>query len=406
MEPQDGRVGTKEIIMKVDAFDVNSDSTKRFSKIQLKVSLILLSVLVIGCHGLVDANNATTQSGNPIWGERADSAQAALDKYFWNYNGAIFYSNSSGQTNLEYWWQAHAMDVLVDGYLRTGDSTYAKKISTLLVGVTARNGGFFDDYYDDEEWMALALFRAYNATGNINYYNDVQLLWSNIQTAWDSTFGGGLFQRKSKHIYKDVPANAPACILACELYEKTGDSNDLAWANKIFAWLNATLVDSATGIINDGLKIQGTIGTVQTGQYPYNYGTYLYAALQLFHITNNASYLDMAVRTANVADSIFVTTTGILRDGGAGDGGLFKGIYVQYLVQLALDPDLSPSLKTQYESFLEQNAESLWHNAQNPGICLFNGNWEVPPTGSVSLSQQLSGMMLLEAEALINEPQK
>lgn len=374
------------------------------SKMRHITLLALLAVTAVGCHGLTTANNATTQSTSPIWSERADSARVALQKYFWNSSELVYYSNSARQTNLEYWWQAHALDALVDGYERTGDSTYAKRISLLLAGISSRNNGFFDDYYDDEEWLALALFRAYNATGNISYYNDVQVLWGNIQTAWDSTFGGGMFQRKSKHIYKDVPANAPACILACELYEKTGDNGDLVWANKIFNWLNATLVDSATGIINDGLKIQGTFGTVQTGQYPYNYGTYLYAAMQLFHITKRVRYLEMATRTANVADSIFVTSTGILRDGGAGDGGLFKGIYVQYLVRLALDPYLIPSLRIKYENFLEQNAVSLWNDAQNPGVSLFNGNWELPPTGAVSLSQQLSGMMLLEAVAMINSP--
>ena len=396
----------KETVMKADTPEICNSTKRKHGRTARRLVLMLLSVLIVGCHGLLSPNNSSAPSTNPIWGERADSAQAALEDHFWNYNSAIFYSNSAGQANLEYWWQAHAIDVLVDGYERTGDSTYAKKISLLLYGITTRNGGLLDDYYDDEEWMALALFRAYKATGNTSYYNDVQFLWSDIQNAWDTTFGGGMFQRKSKHIYKDVPANAPACILACELYEKTGDNSDLVWANKLFNWLNATLVDSASGIINDGLKIQGTYAYVQTGQYPYNYGTYLYAALQLFHITKRVAYLDMATRTADIADSIFVTSTGILRDGGAGDGGLFKGIYVQYLVRLALDPYLTPSLRIKYENFLEQNAVSLWNNAQNPGTCLFDGNWEIPPTGPVSLSQQLSGMMLLEAEALVNEPQR
>lgn len=369
---------------------------------------LALTVLAVSCRSAVGPNSTTARATNPIWEERADSAQAALEKYFWNYNQAIFNSNSAGQTNLEYWWQAHAIDVLVDGYSRTRDSTYAKKISLELLGVTTRNGGFFDDFYDDEEWMALALFRAYKATGDVSYYNDVQLLWGNIQTSWDTTFaGGGLFQRKSTHIYKDVPANAPACILACDLYEKTGNSNDLAWAQKIMDWLNRTLVDSADGLIYDGIKVyDGPIGVLHQEQYPYNYGTYLSACLHLYEITKKQSYLNAAIRSANVADSIFVTSTGILRDGGSGDGGLFKGIYVQYLAQLALYPGLSASLRNEYENFLEQNAESLWHSGQNPGVCLFNGNWEAPPTGSVTLSQQLSGMMLIEAEALINEPQK
>ena len=122
--------------MKVDAPEICSSLKRKSGGTASWLVLMLLSVLVVGCHGLVDANKGTSKSTNPIWGERADSAQAALEKYFWNYNNATYYSNSAQQSNLEYWWQAHAIDVLVDAYERTGDSTYAKKISLLLFAQT------------------------------------------------------------------------------------------------------------------------------------------------------------------------------------------------------------------------------------------------------------------------------
>lgn len=387
-----------------DSFNNNTmdHSKKLVVEMCQTVLLAFLSTMVLGCHGPINANTSVTPGNNPIWAERADSAQTALEKYFWNQGQDLFYSNSGKQGGFNYWWEAHAIDVLVDGFMRTGDSSYVNRISLLYRGITLKNNGFTDGFNDDMGWMALALLRAYEITGNNNYKTVVYALWNNIKTGWDDSLGGGIYWQKSPRTFKDVPANAPACILACRLYEKFGNNDDLAWAEKIHSWLKATLVDSSSGMVYDGISIQGTL---HEQQYTYNYGTYLDACLELYKITKDSSYLNEATRTANVADSIFAPN-GILRDDGTGDGGLFNGIYVQYLVQLVLEPDLNNSLRSQYEDFLERNAASLWYSAQEPGTALFNHDWQTPPSGNVDLSVELSGVMLLEGEALINATEK
>lgn len=359
---------------------------------------IFLMFVRLFCGEMATASKADEFRSGSVWASRADSAQTALEKYFWNPSEDLFYSNSAGSTTFNYWWQAHAIDVLVDGFMRTEDSSYLDKISLLYKGITIRNNGFIDGFYDDMGWMALALLRAFQVTGNSNYLMVVRALWKNIQTGWDSTLGGGIYWQKSPRMFKNVAANAPACILACRLYKKFGNGDDLAWAEKIHSWLKATLVDSISGTVYDGINTQGTL---HKQQYTYNYGTYLGSCLELYKITKDSSYLNEATRTANVADSIFAPN-GILRDDGTGDGGLFNGIYVRYLAQLVLEPDLNYTLRSQYERFLEQNAASLWRLAQEPGTALFNHDWQTSPTGDVDLSVELSGVMLLEAEALID----
>ncbi len=351
------------------------------------------------CAGLAPSAKANTCSNNSIWSGRADSAQAALEEYFWNPGQDLFYSNSAKQGGFNYWWQAHAIDVLVDGFMRTADSSYINKISLLYRGITLKNNGFTDGFNDDMGWMSLALLRAYGITGNISYKNVVYALWNTIKTSWDDSLGGGIYWQRSPRTFKDVAANAPACILACRLYEEFGDTNALSWAEKIHAWLKATLVDSVSGMVYDGISITGTL---HPAQYTYNYGTYMGACLELYRITKDSTYLSEATRTANVADSMFAPN-GIIRDDGTGDGGLFNGIYVRYLTQLVLDPDLDLTLRSQYENLLEQNAKSLWNSARMPGTALFNHDWQTPPYGTVYLSVELSGVMLLEGEALINK---
>ncbi len=335
-----------------------------------------------------------------LWAVRADSAQAALDKKFWFSFAQIYYSTSARGESWNYWWEAHALDALVMGYRRTRDSFYTGRMSSLYQGIVAA-GGFTDSYYDDMEWMALALLRAYEATQKQFYLNEASSLWQTIKGGWSASPGGGGFRWRTTGMYKNVPANAPACILACKLYKDFGDTANLAWAEKIHAWIDSNLVDSKTGIILDGISYSDTVGTPSHGAYTYNYGTYLGASLYLYQITGDTLYLNEAVKEADVADTLFATAGGVLRSEGSGDGGLFKGIYVYYLAKLDLEPALDDSLQTRYKDFLIRNADSLWNHAQRPGTAIFNDDWGQPPSGSVTLSEDLSGVTLLESVAQV-----
>ena len=143
-----------------------------------------------------------------IWTKRADEAQRALERHFWNdsirmYNIETPCPNGACNTIFHYWWMAHAADVLVDGYVRTADPLYAERLEQLYEGVLRRNDGEWpNELYDDMEWMALAWLRAYEATGLEKYKQAALTLWEDIQTGWNDIQGGELLGTRSSSVIR------------------------------------------------------------------------------------------------------------------------------------------------------------------------------------------------------------
>jgi predicted alpha-1,6-mannanase (GH76 family) len=340
------------------------------------------------------------------WAATADSLQETTYNKFISANGQYFIQNTSGNTTFNYWWNAHALDVLVDGYLRTKNPVYKPRMITLLNGVKTTNGGALpNEYYDDMEWMALACLRAHNATGDAAFLDATVLLWTDIQGAWNlSGANGGLAWRKTQLDYKNTPANAPAVILAARLYRLNKKATDLEWAKRIYTWLRATLVDPTTGLVWDGINREGN-GQIDKGwKFTYNQGIFIGAALELYKITGEQSYLSDAIHTADYAISNF-TINGILRPEGKGDAGLFKGILIRYLAILTGERKLPAEKRKAYHQFLRLNAETLYLKGLQRPALLIDANWTQAPVDgtSIDLSTQLSGLMLIETAAVLNQ---
>jgi len=346
-----------------------------------------------------------TPTFNFQWKEIADSSVLALNAYFWNSDK--FYNNASpSDGKFNYWPQAHALDVLVDAYNRTGKSVYKDYMDKWFVGVKIKNGNtFLNEYYDDMEWNALAMLRAYKATNDQKWLDETLTVWTDIKTGWNTSMEGGIAWKKSQLDYKNTPANAPACILASRLYVQTNNADHLVWAKKIYAWQKATLVNESNGLVYDGINGNGD-GKLQTDQgwnFAYNQGTFIGAALELYTITKDQIYLQDAVKTANklITDNV-MSPSGIMRPGDNGDGGLFNGIGVRYLTLLILNPDVSTSARDNYIGYLKKNAETLWLKGTDRSTkVFFNSNWTTMPGSTGYLNPQLSGCMLMEAMALL-----
>ena len=329
------------------------------------------------------------------WPKIADSAQQSLH-YFWSASARVYLSSNVSTGWGHYWPNAHALDVLVDGYLRAPSGMVKLRMEDLLAGVKAANGNtWLNDYYDDMEWMALATLRAWKATGDTRYREVTDLLWTDIKAGWSSELGGGIWWRKDRPS-KNTPSNMPAAILAARRYQEFGEAADLDWAKKIYDWQRTVLYEPATGWVYDNIDKDGNKNL--SWKFTYNQGVFLGAALELFRITGSSGYLQDAIKAADYAvSSGFLTSGGILKDEGGGDGGLFKGILVRYLVLLAGEAALPAEKKTAYKSFLVKNAETLWSKGTNKSLVLFGTAWDRVPGNSTDLTTQLSGIMLLEA---------
>lgn len=339
------------------------------------------------------------------WAETADSMQKATYDTYLTTDGTYRENNEGGEF-FHYWWNAHMLDVLVDGYLRTGDANYVPRMKALVSGIEKKNGGKFpNDFNDDMQWLAIACTRAYEATTD-PYYKDVaKLLWEEIKKSWSDIHGGGITWKVDTPNGKNATSNAPGAILAMRLYAIDGDEENLEWAKKILAWQKSTLVDPETGLVWDNIDFkEGETVINKDWIFTYNIGTYIGAATELYKVTEDQMYLNDAVKTAtSMMTSQKLISDGLLRDEGQGDGGLFKGILVRYFTRLIQLPELPENNRERFVDFFRFNAESFYENAIARPSMLSSPNWGEQPGAKVDLSTQLSGVMLMEAAAKLDK---
>lgn len=367
--------------------------------IKYSASLVLLALSFSGClkEPVDDGPGPGAGKKNYVfnWPSIADSSYNSLVANFYNASGKYYNENHTGANTFHYWRNAHALDVLLDAYIRKNDPQIKARMDELLEGMKTRNGNtYINHFYDDMEWMALACIRAFEVTSDAKYKNVAELLWTDIKGGWDDTWGGGIYWNKERK-NKNTPANAPAGIIAARMYQLNRHPEDLDWARKIYQWQKTNLVDPVTGLVWDGLD--GT-GTNKNWKFTYNQGVYMGAAVELYKITGEQVYLNDALKTANNSLTGDLTQGNVMKDEGGGDGGLFKGILVRYMLLLITDGNLPATDAGKFVSFLKVNAETLWLQATVRPQVLFGSKWNA--TGStIDLSTQLSGAMLMEAAA-------
>ncbi|MFI2743693.1 glycoside hydrolase family 76 protein [Zhouia sp. PK063] len=372
------------------------------------VGALSLATLVYSCSDeavpLRPYNGETPQESNYTWSTTADSMQTATYNTYLGSNGT-FVTNNVGDATFQYWPNAHALHVLVDGYERTKDDSYLAKMKALLNGIKTNNNNTYDnDFNDDMLWLANACVRAYVATNDQDYKDVAEYLWAEIKTSWSDVYGGGISWRKSTPLSKNAVSNGPAAVLALRLYAIDGDQDDLDWAKKIYAWEKDNLVDPNTGLVWDNMNtVDGQVVVQKDWIFTYNVGTYIGAALRMYHATNDATYLNDAVKTAkSTITSGKLTSNGLLKDEGQGDGGLFKGILVRYFAELILEADINDNDRQTFTDFFAYNAETFYDNGLSRPSMLCGPNWGQLPSDQTDLTTQLSGMMLIEAAAKLD----
>lgn len=339
------------------------------------------------------------------WAATADSLQEATYSTYL-ISGGTFRQDNAGNNNFNYWWNAHMLDVLVDGYERTGDESYLPKMKALLNGIKSKNGGRYqNEFVDDMEWLAIASVRAYKATGDSDYRNVAEELWNEIIKHWSDVHGGGITWKINTPFGKNACSNGPAAILAMRLYDLDKDTEYLDWAKRIYEWEKSTLVDPASGLVWDNIDIVDRETVIQKDWiFTYNVGTYLGAANELYLVTKDQAYLNDAIQTASsTMISPQLTTEGVLKSEGEGDGGLFKGILVRYMNRLVQNPDLDDNKRRDLIRFLKFNAETFYQRGLARPSMMSSPDWRMQPQSKTDLSTQLSGMMLMEAAADLKE---
>lgn len=406
------------------------------------ILFILTTVLLaVGCGQVDDIYYERTPSSSgedgsytPIsktyWANAADSATGALVANFWSGNDSYFYMDydppASHPGGFQYWPQAHAMDVVIDAYVRTQEAAYLAYYDQWFAGVEQGNrktyGGadYRNNFIDDMAWIVLTMLRMYETHPSHPdiYLTTAEQIYSDwIITEWtESPCGGGIRWQHSDYEGngKNACTNCPAAIVACRLsgfYKTLGNSDKaagyLADARRLYHWIRSVLYDSRTKILYGGVDVENGIEKRSTISLSYEVGTALGAAHELYSLTGESYLLTDAVEMANKATTDGMpmdVNTGCLRSEGAGnaDGGLFKGIFIRYFVKLINDTRVDKATRRQLYAFMVHNAASLWTagvNKDGSYAGMFGPDWAepIPQSGAVGLQGHVSGCTLLEA---------
>lgn len=356
-----------------------------------------------------------------VWANRAASAEAAITqrhlKRLWYLPGTelgVVAWPSTRKYRLfgtwHYWWQAHLLDCLVDAQVRDPQPERKTMIARQVRSHRLRNNlSWVNDYYDDMAWLALALERAGRLAG-VEHPRALKKLSEQFLNAWVPEDGGGIPWRKQDQFF-NAPANGPAGIFLAR-YDRVRRAQQMA------DWIDETLIDPETKLVFDGIKG----GSLVRAQYTYCQGVVLGLEVELAARTKDDRH---APRVHRLVDAVRdnMTTDGVIKGAGGGDGGLFAGILARYLALVATTlPNNSPAdaaARDTARTLVLKSAESAWENRQTvEDTPLFAAFWdrtaEIPSAvgqdaefveGAVNSSEiperdmsvQLSGWMLMEA---------
>jgi hypothetical protein len=144
-----------------------------------------------------------------------------------------------------------------------------------------------DRYYDDNEWMVLALVSASDNLKSKHALEMAQNSFAYVMSGKDSKLGGGIYWRESDKASKNTCSNGPAAAAAIALFEKTGDRTLLETAEELYDWTKEHLRDPSDGLYWDNVSMNGRI---QKWKFSYNTGLMLRTAALLYRHTKKDNY--------------------------------------------------------------------------------------------------------------------
>jgi predicted alpha-1,6-mannanase (GH76 family) len=363
-----------------------------------------------------------------FWEKTAEGMSRALIDHFWGanfpgYPGRYYFNYGSDLSNMatnHYWPQAHAMDVIIDAYLRTSDQYYLKFYPLWWEGAPKFNFSgrpedpWWNVYVDDMEWIVLTQLRMFETTGREKYFIKAKQMYDDwIWPTWgpedETPWHGGITWKTDARKSKNACSNGPASIIAARIYKMYDQLSDpgektrqayLDEAVKIYSWLRDNLFDPGDGKVFDNMNAGGNISRAI---YTYNQGTFIGSAHELYRITGTKQYLEEAVKAADYVINFMSNNDGVPANATSGDGGLFNGIFFRYFVRLINEPDLDYTVREKYHRYITNCAAVMADQGVNSETMLYGGNWRKAPASeeSVNLTPQLSGCMLMEAMCIL-----
>ncbi len=181
-------------------------------------------------------------------------------------------------------------------------------------------------FYDDNEWVAIALMDAYDRTQQKQYLDVSKMIYKFLLTGHDQVGGGGFYWQEGKTKSKNTCSNGPAILVALHLYKATQQKAYLDTAIVTYNWTKQHLLSAEDGIYYDAIRVPTM--QVDSAYYTYNSGTMLQSAVLLYNATREKKYLDDAQDLARSAEKYFY------KDGKLPGGYWFNAVMLRGYLEL------------------------------------------------------------------------
>jgi hypothetical protein len=307
-----------------------------------------------------------------------------------------------------------ATALLRDG---TGEAAAPGRVAAWLALMNnsfARTPVIVDQCFDDHQWWLHAWVRASEVSGELAYAERAAAVFDFVvSNGWSPSFCGGGVDwcpvSGSDKPYKNAVTSelffAAAMALApheASLGKPAGFY--VAWAEQAWAWLDASGMQGADGLFNDGLTQDSCTNNQQT-TWTYDQAMALSGLGRLALAQGgNATLVAAAARLFSAATTLLTVAGGILAEpcGNSCDNDqhIFKGVWARHAAYLAR---AQPPMQLQAATFLDAQARSLIANAS----CATGGYgnlWQGPACASHSTASDSAALDLLLAAAELAPP--
>jgi len=174
------------------------------------------------------------------------------------------------------------------------------------------NSNSGDRYYDDNDWMVLALFDTARILKDHKYEDWALKSLAYVLSGEDDKLGGGIYWKEKGKDSKNTCSNAPAIASCVEAYKVTHDKKYLEEATKLYAWTKDHLSD-VDGLYFDNIRLNGQ---VEKTKWSYNSALMLRSAIGLYDLTKEPSYRDDVRKMVASSLDRWVTPSGSIHDPG------------------------------------------------------------------------------------------
>ena len=371
------------------------------------VSSLLVFCVLTGCALPTDHPSSSAESNVPTkevmqngYAIKANELYTIIFRDYWdnaNTYAKYYYPSNPDEKEFAYMWPYMQMHSMANSLLELAPDnvTYRENLISVIEGLEKYRSTFSDmvcyqsyplefgggdPFYDDNIWIALELYESYKLLNNEEYLETAKAIFDYVVSGWNEE-NGGLYWKESSCDIMTTCTNAPTIIMAARLYEETGESAYLEWAEKIYVWLKSTLL-ADDGLFWDHINTEGKI---EKTKWSYNTGMMISAAAELYSSTDNETYLNDAAYYAASADARFRRIDSV-----SGDLVYPKTPWFNMLLYKGFIDLMNIDGNTEYANYFTEYLDSLWDNNR----CEF---------GYIHLESSLNGTYSAEYHSLLDQ---